>query len=245
MKDNFSTQSDKYAKYRPNYPDKFFDYLNSLVPVKQASWDCGTGNGQVAVELAQTFEHVFATDISASQIENASQLPNITYSVQPAEHTNFLDHQFDLVVIAQAIHWFDFAKFYAEVRRTVKPSGIISVIGYSRIKVTEQIDELISAFYHNMIGSYWDKERQYIDENYETIPFSFEEIDTPKFENKMDWNFDHLIGYLNTWSAVKHFIRKNNYNPVDDLSKEIKALWGNEDTMEVRFPMLIRMGRVL
>lgn len=245
MKDNFSTQSDNYAKYRPSYPIEFFNYLSSLLPTKQAAWDCGTGNGQVAVELAQMFEQVFATDISAPQIENAYQLPNITYSVQPAEETNFLQHQFDLVVIAQAIHWFDFDKFYAEVSRTVKTDGIICVIGYSRIKVTERIDALITTFYQNVIGTYWDKERHYIDENYETIPFPFEEIDAPKFENKMDWTFNHLIGYLNTWSAVKHFIKKNGYNPIDDLALEIKKLWGNEGSKQVCFPMLIRVGKVL
>ncbi|HEY5392662.1 MAG TPA: class I SAM-dependent methyltransferase, partial [Hanamia sp.] len=106
MKDNFSLHSDKYAKYRPTYPLEFFKYLNSLVPNKQNAWDCGTGNGQVAFELSKTFDHVFATDISQSQIDNALRSDNISYSVQPAEKTNFKDHRFDLIVIAQAIHWF-------------------------------------------------------------------------------------------------------------------------------------------
>jgi ubiquinone/menaquinone biosynthesis C-methylase UbiE len=245
MKDNFSTQSDRYAKYRPTYPDEFFSYLNSLVPKRQAAWDCGTGNGQVAAELARTFEQVFATDISSAQIEQAVQLPNITYSVQPAEQTSFPDATFDLVVVAQAIHWFDFPKFYEEVRRTVKSNGIIGVIGYGKISVTDQIDRRITNFYQEVIGPYWDKERRYINENYATIPFPFPEIPAPELAITLDWSFDHLIGYLSTWSAVKHFIKANRYNPVDALAEELREFWGNEATKVVHFPMLIRVGRVV
>lgn len=178
------SNSDKYAKYRPTYPNELFDYLKSIVQNKQTAWDCGTGNGQVAFELAKIFDYVFATDISQSQIDNALQADNILYSVQAAEQTNFDNKQFDLIVVAQAIHWFDFDKFYAEVRRTAKEKALFCVIGYGRLQISEPIDNLITDFYTNVIGKYWDKERKYIDENYETIPFPFDEIKAPKFENR-------------------------------------------------------------
>src|SRR5688572_28079514 len=118
MKDNFSSHSAQYARCRPGYPSDFFIWLNNHVADKKNAWDCGTGNGQVAFELSKTFEHVFATDISQSQIDNALLAGNIHYSIQPAEHTNFPNGEFDLIIIAQAIHWFDFEKFYDEVKRT-------------------------------------------------------------------------------------------------------------------------------
>ncbi|HEY0895620.1 MAG TPA: methyltransferase domain-containing protein [Sphingobacteriaceae bacterium] len=104
MKDNFSLGSAQYARYRPGYPPEFFDYLFSIVKAKGNAWDCGTGNGQVASQLAGEFEAVYATDISSSQIEHAAVAPNIFYSVQPAEHTAFDDQCFDLIIVAQAIH---------------------------------------------------------------------------------------------------------------------------------------------
>src|SRR6185437_5143064 len=106
MKDNFSARSGNYAKYRPTYPDAFFDYLKALQTNFNACWDCGTGNGQVAVKLAAQFKNVYATDISQSQLDNAQKQNNIFYSLQPAEKTNFPDNFFDLVVVAQAVHWF-------------------------------------------------------------------------------------------------------------------------------------------
>lgn len=245
MKDNFSLQSDKYAKYRPGYPAEFFNYLNSIVQSKKQAWDCGTGNGQVAFALSKTFEKVFATDISQSQLDNALNAPNINYSLQPAEHTSFENHQFDLIIIAQAIHWFDFDTFYAEVRRVARENAFIFVIGYGRPTVSPQIDAAITAFYKNVIGKYWDKERRYIDEQYKTIPFPFRnEISLPLFENTLLWDFEHFIGYLNTWSAVKHFIKQNRFNPVDVLQKELQPYWGPEPTREIKFPLLTRVAQL-
>ena len=244
MKDNFSTQSDQYARYRPTYPTELFAFLNDLIPIKEAAWDCGTGNGQVAFELAKTFQNVFATDISAAQIENATRANNIEYSVQPAESTNFANNMFNLVTVAQAIHWFLFEAFYNEVKRTAKPGAFLCVIGYGTLTVNEQIDRLINHFYENIIGPYWDAERKYIDEAYTTIPFPFKEIATPLFVNSLHWNLQHLIGYLNTWSAVKHFIKQNGYNPVDALQNELTLIWGGEASRTVQFPLLLRIGQI-
>lgn len=244
MKDNFSSESDNYAKFRPTYPPELFDYLNSIVKIREKAWDCGTGNGQVAYELAKSFDTVFATDISQRQIDNALETNNIQYSVQSAEQAEFHNQMFDLVVVAQAIHWFDFERFYLEVTRTAKENATLCVIGYGRIKITQPIDRIITNFYTNTIGNYWDSERKYIDENYQTIPFPFEEIEAPTFENKHLWDLEHLIGYLNTWSAVKHFIRQKKYNPVNQLENELRQHWEQGEIKEVKFPILLRIGKI-
>ena len=244
MKDNFSVQSDAYAKFRPSYPIAFFDYLNSLLDTKEKAWDCGTGNGQVAIQLAKTFQQVCATDISQAQLDNAFQADNIHYSIQPSEKTNFKNDCFDLIIVAQAIHWFDFDKFYEEVKRTAKKDALFCVIGYDRIQISEPIDTIITNFYTRIIGPYWDSERKYIDEAYQTIPFPFEEMPTPEFENNYQWSLDHVIGYLNTWSAVKHFTKQNGFNPVENLQAELQKVWNEDEIKEVRFPLLLRIGKI-
>src|SRR5690606_14213956 len=114
MKDNFSSVSDSYAKFRPNYPLAIFDFLYPLLHNKACPWYCGTSNGQLAAELAKDFIQVYATDISQSQLHHAKQAENIHSSLQPAERTKFEASTFDLITIAQAVHWFDFDQFYAE-----------------------------------------------------------------------------------------------------------------------------------
>lgn len=244
MKDNFSAASGNYAKYRPTYPQALFEYIFSLVAHKEHAWDCGTGNGQVAFELAKQFKTVEATDISQNQMNNAAAWPNITYSLQPAEKTNFPDGHFDLVTVAQAIHWFQFEAFYKEVKRTTKKNAILSVIGYGRVRISKEIDALESHFYHEVVGPYWDPERKHIDDAYATLPFPFEELQTPRFENTNSWTLAHFIGYLNTWSAVKHFIKRNGYNPVDNLQEKLLEYWGLEEYKTVIFPLFLRVGKV-
>jgi ubiquinone/menaquinone biosynthesis C-methylase UbiE len=243
MKDNFSNQSDKYLMYRPNYPAELFSFLLAQVPNKEAAWDCGTGNGQIAVELANHFDEVYATDISARQIENATPKQNVIYSVQPAESTYFADNTFDLITVAQAIHWFDFEEFYIEVKRVAKPQAIIAVIGYGLIKTFDDADAIIADFYFDTLGTFWDAERKYIDENYLTIPFPFQEIETPQLSNELQWDFEHLIGYLGTWSAVKHYTKSKGENPISLIEKKLKKCWGNE-TRSVRFDILLRVGKI-
>ena len=243
MKDNFSKHSDLYSKFRPGYPGELINFLLALVPSKKAAWDCGTGNGQFAIKLTSWFDSVYATDISEAQISNAIIKKNIFYSFEKAEQTSFADNKFDLITIAQAIHWFDFDSFYKEARRTLCPSGIIAAIGYNVFRINKEMDLLVDHFYRDVVGSYWDKERKYVDENYRTIPFPFNEIETPPFVMNYDWEFEHAIGYINTWSAVQHYIKKNNENPVDKFSNEFKKAWGNVVTRKISFPVFIRTGR--
>jgi SAM-dependent methyltransferase len=244
MKDNFSTASDRYAKYRPAYPVSFYNYLKELVPIKVNAWDCGTGNGQVAAELATFFTTVFASDISVKQIELAPKLPNVSYSIQPAENTNFPEHFFDLIVVAQAIHWFDFDAFYKEVHRVAKPGGLLVVVGYGNLKVNDEVDAVIEHLYQDITGPYWDPERRYIDEHYSTIPFTGAESICPSFIHSYDWTLEHLMGYLGTWSGVKHYIKATGKNPLETLDEKFKNAWGSELTRTVKFPLLLRVAKI-
>lgn len=241
MKDLFSSHSEDYSRYRPGYPPGIFHYLRKLCANKDRAWDCGTGNGQVAGELASFFQQVYATDVSINQLSQAVQKPNIHYTRQAAEQTIFPNDHFDLVTVAQAVHWFDFEAFYAEVRRVLKKDAIIAIFGYGLLKSDPGTNKVIGQFYENIIGAYWQPERRFLEEEYRTIPFPFEEIEEPQFEMKQKWSFDRLIGYLNTWSAVKTYEKEKGQNPVNLLISELQQSFG--EVGEVDFPVLFRVGR--
>ena len=242
MKDNFSKQSELYARFRPTYPAELYDFFLSIVPGQTAAWDCGTGNGQVAIELSKHFDKVLATDISEQQLKNAVVRENISYSVQRAEETSFEDDTFDLITVGQAIHWFDFMKFYNEVNRTLNTNGIVAVFGYSLMSIDEKIDRIIHHFYENIVGPYWDSERRYVDDHYQTIPFPFKEIESPTILAKYDWTLEQFTGYLQTWSASGHYIEKNKENPVDKIIDNLRKCWGNGRTKTITFPIFMRVG---
>jgi len=243
MKDNFSKQAGVYAKYRPSYPKDLFDFILAHIKNKQTAWDCGTGNGQTAKELATHFKKVFATDISQKQIDNAHETTNIFYSLQPAEQTNFPDNTFDLITVSQALHWFQFDKFYNETKRVAKPGALIAVWTYTLITISPEIDKIITDFDKNTLGQYWDKERKYMEECYATIPFPFNEIKTPVFKIRFEWTLNELEGFLNTWSALQNYMAINHTNPVEDVIKKIRSNFIKEK-MPVAFPVYLRMGQI-
>jgi len=240
-KDLFSHHANQYAAFRPTYPKALYDFIFSHVKNFRVAWDAGTGNGQVARDLSRQFEQVIASDISAKQLEHAYQAKNIFY-FQSAENILFSNKRFDLICVAQAIHWFDREKFYTEVKRVAGPDCIVAVWGYGLLTVNLDIDILIKDFYSNVIGPYWDKERKLIDEEYETIDFPFSEMEVPAFAFSFPWTLTELQGYLNTWSSVQKYILENKTNPVENLMARIQPFWESEK-MEVKFPLFLRLGR--
>ncbi|MBY8963939.1 methyltransferase domain-containing protein [Flavobacterium sp. D11R37] len=244
MKDNFSALAKEYSKYRPAYPNDMVAYILSFVKEKNCALDVATGNGQVAALFSTYFKEIYATDISSKQLEHAVSKDNIFYSRQPAEATDFNDKQFDLITVAQAIHWFDFDVFYKEAYRIMKPEGVIAVMGYGLLQTNSESDKIISRFYHDIVGPYWDAERRYLDENYKTIPFPFNEIYTDRnFVNTFTWDFEQLAGYLQTWSAVQHYKEEKGKNSFSLIEEELKISWENSDK-QVTFPLLLRIGKL-
>ncbi len=245
-KNLFSAQAKEYRQFRPTYPAALYERLLQEVKNKNQAWDCGTGNGQVALELAKYFTAVAATDISPAQLDQAELRDNITYTVCRAEQTTFAADSFDLITVVQAIHWFDFDAFYQEAARLSKPGGILAVWGYGLIRFEDRaINNHIVHFYKEITGPYWDAERKYIDEAYQTIPFSFSEIKVAEtFTMERHFTLPELGGYLNTWSSIQKYQQVNNSNPVPKLLTLLKPFWSENVIKTATFPIFIRLGRI-
>lgn len=244
-KDLFSQQASIYARYRPVYPAVLFEYIISFVQQRHIAWDCATGNGQAAVALATYFEKVEATDLSEKQLQQAIAHPNVSYAVSPADTTPFPDHHFDCITVAQAYHWFPFEAFHREVLRVAKPGAIIAVWGYSLVQCTDTIlHSLIDTFYRDTVGPYWDKERKYVDDQYATVPFPYKELPSRSFSIEVSWTKEDLLGYLNTWSGLQHFLKAHGYNPVDELATVIRQHWVADTAKAFSFPLFLRLGVV-
>jgi len=241
-KDFFSGHSKLYATFRPTYPDDLYSFILKHIKNLDAAWDCATGNGQVAQVLAKHFNQVEATDLSQQQLDNAVQIKNIHYSVQSAEKNTFPDNHFNLITVGQALHWFDLDKFYSEVRRVAKKDALLAVWGYAICKVSTNVDEHFNHFYNHVVGPYWDSARKMVEEEYRSVPFPFEQIETPTFSIQVEWTLEEFAGYLTTWSATQKFIKDKNYNPVPEFVKLIQPYWKEKE--KVTFPVFLKLGRV-
>jgi ubiquinone/menaquinone biosynthesis C-methylase UbiE len=243
FKDHFSKQAADYAKFRPRYPREMFEYLTSVAPARQLAWDCATGSGQAAVGLAAVFDRVIATDASEKQIANAEPHERVEYRVAPAEHSPIELPSVDLIMVAQALHWFDLDRFYAEAKRVLKPRGVFAASAYRFLHITPAVDDLVNRrYYSEIVGPFWPAERALI-MNFEEIPFPFPEQETPGFEMKVDWTLDHLLGYLRSWSATQRFIAANRRDPLEEIAAELGAAWGDtKQSRRVVWPLTLRVG---
>jgi SAM-dependent methyltransferase len=242
FKDHFSKQAADYAKFRPKYPQELFDYLGSIAPSRRLAWDCGSGNGQAAVGLVSVFDRVIATDASEKQISNAQAHERVQYRVAPAETSGLESGTVDLIMVAQALHWFDSDRFYVEAQRVLKPNGVLAASAYLFAHIEPAIDAVVNQYYSEVVGPFWAPERRLV-ENFAEIPFPFREIDPPKFEMSVHWDLDHLVGYLRTWSATQRFIAAKGTDPLEQISDELRAVWGDpQRTRKVRWPLTLCIG---
>ena len=208
--------------------------------------DCGTGNGQAALGLANRFERVIAIDPSADQISRATPNPRIEYRIAAAESSGLPDASVDLVTAAQSLHWFDPAAFFSEARRVLAPGGAIAVWGYGDpILDSESLNRMLHAFNRGMLEGYWHPERKLLLDGYQTIPFPFDELTLPAMELEAQWTLAELTGYLRTWSATARYVAERGVDPVVDVEQSLSREWGDPgEPRLVRWPLYIRAGRV-
>lgn len=244
-KDHFSQAAADYAAYRPRYPDSLFAALAAHAPGRSLAWDCATGNGQAAVSLAAHFERVIATDASAAQLARATPHAAIEYRVATAEESGLPAGVADLITVAQAAHWLDLERFYAEARRVAVRDGVVALWGYPLMSVDGEIDPELRRYAHAVCGPYWPPERRLIDDEYRTIAFPFEPLEMPRLEIAAHLTLAQFVGYLRSWSATRGLIAARGTHAFDDAMAPIASAWGDpERARSVTWPLAVRAGRI-
>lgn len=245
FKDYFSDNSADYARARPTYPAELFDWLAQQAPSRRCAWDCATGSGQAALELAGRFDRVIATDASAEQLRNAFPHPKVSYHQASAEHSELPAGSVSLVTVAQAVHWFDRAAFWAEARRVLEPGGVIAVWAYALCSISPEIDARVSEFYMGEIGPFWPPERKVIDQGYVPLDFPFRPLEPPPLHMGAEWPLPRFLDYLRTWSAVRRYVAAKGSDPVPPLGESLAVHWGDPSRPRaITWPLILRVGKI-
>ena len=243
--DRFSAQAAAYARYRIAYPPALYAWLLPQVESRERAWDCATGNGQVAAVLADSFIRVDATDLSENQLAQAPARPNIHYQRATAEHTPFPNQRFDLITVAQAVHWFDTEAYHAEVRRVARPGAVLAEWGYQLCRLeTPALNQLLDVFHDETSGPYWDTNRRHIENEYAALPFPFAAVQQARFAVAKHWTARDMLNYLGTWSATANYARQHaGADMVALVADELTHLWGPQVRLAT-FPILDRKSVV-
>ena len=243
--DLFSDKASLYAAARPRYPSALFSYISDLSPTRTCAWDCGTGNGQAAVSLADHFEQVLASDPSAEQIANAIPVRNVEYSVQAAEKSTYPNQQFDAVCVAQALHWFKFDEFFAEVKRVARPGAVFCAWGYDWFRISPEFDTVFNSLVLEVVAPYWAPQTKILWSGYADVPLPFDRLTLPPMQIESSWNFYQLTAYVRTWSAVRRCEAEGGSNFLANAEQCLASLWGPPESERlVTMPLHILAGRV-
>ena len=240
----FDSGSDAYTRYRPTYPATLVQGLASMCDKRDLVLDVGCGSGQLSRLLTTHFRTVVATDLSEEQIARAPSHPCIDYRHEPAENISLEAGAANLIVAAQAAHWFDLPTFYDEARRVAATNGVVALISYGVLRLDDELETYFQQFYWREIHRFWPAERKHVENGYAEFDFPFVEIDLPPFAIECDWSLVDFLGYVRTWSAVKVALDQGGSVLVDGFEHGLTALWG-DPTMQRRisWPIVGRVGR--
>lgn len=234
-----------YARFRPEYPPELPRWLAAQAPNTTLAVDVGCGNGQLTAGLAAHFQRVLGLDPSGEQLAHASPHPRVDYACAPAERLPVAPGSASLVAVAQAAHWFDLPRFYAEVRRIAQPGAALALICYGVLRLDAALHARFLHFYVREIGPYWPAERKLVDNGYADLPFPFQAQAAPALEIRKEWDLPALLGYISTWSAVRRAREAGRQEVLQNFSADLAMLWGDPTRRrEVAWPIRIRWARL-
>jgi hypothetical protein len=125
-----------------------------------------------------------------------------------------------------------------------RPGAVLAAWCYGLAAISKEIDKVIFGFYQNVIGAYWEPERKWVEDGYSSIKMPFDELPTKSFIMHADWTYEHLIGYLNTWSALQKYIRMHNKSPLNEIEPKLRDAWGDAKSRAVRWQLMPRIWKI-
>ena len=84
------------------------------------------------------------------------------------------------------------------------------------------MDRRVQRFYYETIGPYWPAERRHVEDGYRSLMFPFKETSLSPIAIEVWWALDDLVGYLNTWSAVRAAEQALGSNPVESFRDDLR-----------------------
>ena len=246
----FAAQAPAYAAYRPTYPEALFERVAAHAAAHgtgaaACAVDVATGSGQAVPALAARYARVVALDAQPAQLAAAPVLPNVEWRVAQAEDTGLPAACADLLSVAQALHWLDVPRFYAEAARVLKPRGTLAAWGYDMLliqprgsgaeeeaRVARANAALRAAFDAPPVGPHWDPRRALVEAHYagmEPPAAHFANVqvfrgdDALRMERSL--TLSQLVGYMRTWSAYASYMRASGVaqGGAEDPAEQLRA----------------------
>lgn len=202
-KERFSNRVDNYSKYRPSYPNEIIDFLKETIGLTKNSViaDIGSGTGissKIFLDNGNTVYGVEPNDKMREEGNRFLESYNNFYSIKgSSESTELKQESIDIVVAAQAFHWFDPKPTREEFLRILKPNGVVLLLWNRRIENSDFMKD-----YLKLLREY--REKLKVSSDNKVIPefFKGKQIETKIFYNPYKCNINRLRGELASYSYM-------------------------------------------
>ena len=129
--------------------------------------------------------------------------------------------------------------------RVGKNGTVIAIWTFHRHAVDDdEVNKAVRTFYKDVTEPYWEAERRFVDEKYQTIQFEYEQLPSREFETTLQWTRNDLLGYISTWSALRNYTKQHGGSLLPVIEKKLLELWPANESKQVTFPVYLRLGRI-
>lgn len=246
----FTGLAEDYASFRPSYPKEVIDYLLHSCSLDSQSRiaDIGCGTGIFTRLLAERGLQVTGVEPNAEMRSHAeaeekkAKIESLSYIDGTAENTTLPTGQSDLVVSAQAFHWFEPEKALQEFNRILKLGGYCALVWNER----DETDPFTSA-YGKIIRANSDAEKLEVQRGRSGYALlasdQFEDGQVREFMNEQVLSEDGLLGRAYSTSYAPR-----DGNERELLTRELKKLFksgkdDNTDSVSLRYVTTVYLAR--
>jgi SAM-dependent methyltransferase len=246
--ERFSDRVENYVKYRPGYPKEVLQVFRDEMNLQPSSVvaDIGSGTGISAKLFLENGNRVFGVEPNEAMREASEEFlrefRNFEAIDGTAEDTTLETNSIDLVIAAQAFHWFDHIQTRAEFRRILRENGFVALIWNER-----QVDsnEFLREYEQFLLEFGTDyKEVRHEQVTREIISRFFEaDFREANFQNSQIFDFEGLKGRLLSSS----YIPSAEHPRFREMIKELDLLFTKHqknDTIEIKYDTRVFYGQL-
>lgn len=144
----FGHAAGEFQRYRPEYPPELFEHILAAIPsgCRERAIDIGAGTGKATRALLPHFREVVAVEPDPGMAAKLREdFPAVIVHNITAEDFSQPPATVDLVTVANALHWMDAPRVFANVHSWLRPAGIFAAFDRPLPKTIPAIDVITLA----------------------------------------------------------------------------------------------------
>ncbi len=240
----FGNNAEDYTKYRKPYEKSLYEFLFPLIPKGSTKiLDIACGTGKSTEPLVESGLQVFGCDHDPLMIEEAKKQAkiknlNIIYSIGDAEQLPYGDAEFDVVTVGVAFHWFVNEKAVSEMKRVLKPDGLLFIFWTLTTSEMAEKDSIPANFFQAYNWGKVPKELRDLDYISQFLKKNdLQRVATHHMPSVNRYTVEGYVGLMKTASNYGGFSEETKNKFVSELTDILTAKLGDREffTLEDEF----------